>query len=286
MEQYQEILSLAVTLARDVGARMRETTASPEAFSITHKGRVDLVTEVDLWSERHITDGVRRVYPLHIVIGEETYLELEKTEKKTLSEIGAKGFCWIVDPVDGTTNFSNKLPHSVVSIGILHEGIRAIGVVYDPFRDEMFTAVKGQGAFLNDKPISVTKKEIVGDAVVATGFPYDRDIEWPKYLALSKHLMTHCRALRVFGAAALDQAWVACGRLDAFCEYGLKPWDIAAGSLIVEEAGGRSGQFIKPLGEPMTVFGSSYVFSNSHIFEALHNICEKATDFVLTEKLA
>ncbi len=264
----------AKKLARLVGARIRTELESETAAVVTHKGISDIVTEIDLWSENEILRAVAAEFPDHIVVGEETSAKLAETTGKSLPQIVSENICWIVDPLDGTTNFSNKVPHCAVSIGIADKGVRVGGVVFDPFRDEMFEAVKGGGAFLNGRPIRVGKKNELVKCLVALGFPNDRWDHWEEHRATSEALIMSCRNVRACGAAAIEISWVACGRFDGFFEYNIKPWDIAAASLIVEEAGGVSKSFGNTDGEEYSLFARSFLFSGKEIQRELVEVIE------------
>jgi myo-inositol-1(or 4)-monophosphatase len=175
---------------------------------------------------------VHKAYPEHSILAEESGSTARQEE-----------FCWIIDPLDGTTNFIHGFPQYCVSIGVQHRGALAHAVVYDPVKNELFTASKGGGAFLNDRRIRVTKCLRLQDALVGTGFPFKELGRLNLYMKQLKHLIEGSAGVRRAGAAALDLAYVACGRLDAFWEMGLSPWDMAAGALLVQEAGGLVGDF-------------------------------------------
>jgi len=191
----------------------------------------DFVTEVDRAAEAAIIQAIHAAYPEHAILGEET----------GAIDGGKQEYRWIIDPLDGTTNFIHGFPQYCVSIGIEHRGALAHGVVYDPIRDELFTASKGNGAFLNDRRIRVSKCSRLGDALVGTGFPFKELTRVDLYLKQLRQLMEKSSGVRRAGAAALDLAYVACGRLDGFWELGLLPWDMAAGALLIQEAGGLVG---------------------------------------------
>jgi len=283
--EFSKVRSVAEDAARHVGARMREILCNAEAVDIQHKGITDLVTEVDIWAEQQIKSYISESFPEHTLIGEETSSELVKTSGRSLSEISRDGVCWIIDPIDGTTNFANRIPHSVISIGVLQDGMRTFGLVFDPYRDELFTAVRGKGAFLNDRPISVSEKTSLISSVVATSFPHDNMERWEYYRHVHDTVVKSCRKVRVFGAAALEQCWVACGRLDAFLAYNLQPWDIAAGALIVTEAGGKVGCFVDPNYEDVT-FSASLLVAGEGIFDTLFNLTHQADAVAQQENLS
>lgn len=274
---YTKVVDVAKGLSRRLGARIREEVQSDRVATVSHKGISDIVTEIDIWSEEEIIKTVGKEFPDHLVIGEETSGKLAEDTKKSLPELVKENVCWVVDPLDGTTNFSNKVPHCAVSIGIVERGVRVGGVVYDPFREELFEAVKGQGAFLNGKRISVSKKTELVQSLMAVGFPNDRWTHWEEHRTTTEALIMSCRNVRACGAAAIEISWVACGRFDGFFEYDIKPWDICAGSLIVEEAGGKAKTFGSLTGEPFSLFGRAHLFSNDGIYAGLVEVIETKT---------
>lgn len=200
--------------------------------SYKQKRRADLLTIADLESQAAILGALRRAFPGDDFVAEEDAVKLTGAEH-----------LWVVDPLDGTTNFAHGYPVSCVSIGVLKNGAPALGGVYDPFRDELFLARAGAGATMNGKRLRVTKTRRLEDALLITGFAYDRAKRADFYLSRFKAFMTRCHDVRRSGSAALDMAWVAAGRADGFWEYELNPWDVAAGWLLVQEAGGRVTDF-------------------------------------------
>ncbi|MCB9762217.1 MAG: inositol monophosphatase [Alphaproteobacteria bacterium] len=217
------MIELARRAARAAGRLQLER----RALQVDHKGALDLVTQVDLASEALIRDMLSAEAPGIPIQGEEGG--------------GAEGAAtrWIVDPLDGTTNFVHGLPHWCVSIALLTDGALALGVVYDPNRDELFEARRGGGAALNGATIRTSSTSSLSGSLVASGFPYDRRQRIDFYLSFVREMLLRTQGFRRAGAAALDLAWVAAGRLDGFWEFNLNPWDIAAGALLVREAGGR-----------------------------------------------
>jgi myo-inositol-1(or 4)-monophosphatase len=196
------------------------------ARTIEFKGGIDLVTDADKASEVALLAFLRSRHPGHAVLAEESGV----TE--------GQGVRWIVDPLDGTTNYAHRVPHFCVSVGAESNGTLLAGAVYDPVRDELFSAGKGQGATLNGKPLQASPNTEVGRALLCTGFPYDVRERPEAPLGLFTRIVTQVQGVRRMGSAALDLAYVAAGRYDGFWEFGLKPWDIAAGALLVQEAGG------------------------------------------------
>ncbi|MCG3206139.1 MAG: hypothetical protein KCHDKBKB_02866 [Elusimicrobia bacterium] len=211
---------------------------------ISYKSSTDPVTQVDRASEKAIVKAIRKNFPSHAFLGEETTF-LNKTSFKK-REAGA--YRWIADPLDGTVNFIHRIPHFCVSVAVEREGMILAGGVYDPHRDELFMAVRGKGATLNGKKIQVSKEQSLIRSLLVTGFPYDHQQNAAMHAAFIQPFLNKFADLRRFGAAALDLSWVACGRVEAYWEFSLKPWDVAAGWLLVEEAGGRISDF---LGRPL-----------------------------------
>jgi myo-inositol-1(or 4)-monophosphatase len=224
------ILNIAIRAARRGASVINRAALAGGGLQVSSKRANDFVTEVDRGAEAAIVEVIRKAYPAHAILAEES----------GASE-GADEFRWIIDPLDGTTNFIHGFPQYCVSIGVEHKGALEHAVVYDPVRDELFTATKGRGAFLNDRRIRVSKCVKLGDALVGTGFPFKELGRVDLYLRQLRALMEKSSGVRRAGAAALDLAYVACGRLDAFWELGLSPWDMAAGTLLIQEAGGLVG---------------------------------------------
>jgi len=225
-------IDVAQALARDAGKVIREASGRDRA--VERKSAVDLVTETDRAAEEIVVRGLRTAFPDHDVVAEESAPRRADGERK----------CWYVDPLDGTTNFVHGLPHCAVSLALAEpDGAMGAAVVFDPFKEEMFTAVRGGGARLNGEPIRVSSAAVLDEALFVTGFPYDRRQHASFYLAYFESFMCRCRDVRRFGSASLDLCYVAMGRFDGFWEWRLKPWDTAAGWLIVEEAGGRVTDF-------------------------------------------
>jgi myo-inositol-1(or 4)-monophosphatase len=224
------MLNIAVRAARKAGSLINRATLEGGGLNVRSKRDKDYVTQVDQAAEEAIIGIARNAYPEHGFLGEETGAANADSE-----------YVWIIDPIDGTTNFIHGFPQYCVSIGIRHRGTMAHAVIYDPLKNELFTASKGRGAFLNDRRIRVTPLTRFGDALVGTGFPFKELDRLDLYMRQLRTMMSTCAGVRRAGAAALDLAYVACGRLDAFWELGLSPWDMAAGSLLVLEAGGLVG---------------------------------------------
>jgi len=221
------MLNTAVKAARRAGSIINRASLDLGQIKIGIKQQNDFVTEVDKAAEAAIIDTLLEVYPSHAILAEESGKSEQQSE-----------YQWIIDPLDGTTNFIHGFPQYAVSIALAHKGVLAHAVVYDPNRNELFTASKGGGAFLNDKRIRVSKCAKLDEALLGTGFPYRMFEHVDTYLAIFKEMTRRCAGVRRPGAASLDLSWVACGRIDGFWEFGLAPWDMAAGALLIQEAGG------------------------------------------------
>ncbi len=247
-----EFLETAAGIAREAGALIAGYHARGIGFEL--KGDYDLVTEADRASERLIVERLRNHFPTHAVVAEEGG-----------GQEGSSEYRWYVDPLDGTTNFAHGFPMFNVTLAVERAGEMIAGVIYDPIHDEMFTAEKGGGAYLNNRRIHVSKVGRVEDALVATGFPSRKrhenvNVHFYYQLAMMSH------GVRRAGAAALDLAYVACGRLDAFWEFGLNPWDMAAGVLLVREAGGTASDMY---GGPFSLRGAQMLTDNGTLHEPM-----------------
>ena len=247
------MLNFAIRMAKDAGRLLRDRVGT--RIDVDHKGSINLVTDVDLASERLIREAISTYYPHHEVLGEEG----------GLSESGSE-YRWIVDPLDGTTNYAHGYPIFCVSIALECKGEIVLGVVYDPMRDELFAAERGGGAALNNRPIRVSKTAELMQGLLSTGFPYDIKTSKLTNLDHWANFAMNAQALRRDGAAALDLCYVACGRFDGFWELNLSPWDTAAGSLIVTEAGGRVTNFS---GGPFSNYKPEVVASNGLIHDRM-----------------
>jgi myo-inositol-1(or 4)-monophosphatase len=226
---HEEIAGFAKEIAVEAGDILLGGFRSDRTV-VSYKSRTDLITDCDKASEAHLVARITNRFPDHTIIAEEG-------SRRDASG----GYVWYVDPLDGTNNFAHGLPFFCVSIGVLSIELRQViaGVVYNPFLDEMFYAVHGRGAFLNGDPIRVSSIDDIGISLVATGFPYDKAISENNNLKEFNRIILQIQGIRRMGSAAIDLSYVACGRLDGYWEGKLNPWDMAAGSLIVEEAGGR-----------------------------------------------
>lgn len=227
-------LNIATEAAQAAGKVIRYYQERFDQISVEHKGRNDYVSQCDLEAEQAIIKTIRKYHPNHAILAEET----GKQKGDDTSKVE-----WIIDPLDGTTNFLHQFPQYAVSIGVREKGKLTHAAIYDPVADELFTASRGAGAYLNKFRIRVTDQKSLTDSLLATGFPYHDFSYIDDYLASFKAFMTTTAGIRRAGSAALDLAYVACGRVDGFWEFNLKPWDIAAGALLIKEAGGLVTDF-------------------------------------------
>lgn len=249
-----ELKDVLLKAAKAGGALIEENFEG--VFKIENKSTVnDLVTEVDNMAEKAIIAVIKEHFPDHSIISEEQGTEIKESD-----------YDWIIDPIDGTVNFAHAIPICCVSIGVRHKGQMILGAVYNPIMKELFFAEKGKGAYLNDMKISVSKKTDFKKACLVTGFPY----KWPKSyehpIKVFERFIMEGLPVRRLGSAAIDLCWVACGRFDGFWEYNLNPWDIAAGYLIVEEAGGKITNFE---GDPYDVDDKETLATNGLIHESM-----------------
>lgn len=252
------MLNFAIETAREAGQILLEKFG--RKISVNKKGEIDLVTEADLASEKLIIEKIKSQYPKHSILAEES--------GEAVFIDGADRWKWIVDPLDGTTNFAHGYPCFCVTLALEHNDEIVIAATFDPTRDEMFSAEKGSGASLNGKPVRVSETEILSEALLVTGFPYDvarRD----NFAGNFTRMLLKSRAIRRDGSAAIDMAYVACGRFDGFWEEGLNPWDVAAGVLLIEEAGGRVSRYD---GEKIDVYTPPICASNGWIHEEMLEI--------------
>jgi myo-inositol-1(or 4)-monophosphatase len=225
------MLTIAVRAARNAGDLIQRSSQSIEKLTIDQKGLNDFASEVDRAAEQEIIKVLRHAFPDHAILAEES------------GEHDGNEYQWVIDPLDGTTNFLHGFPQYAVSIALKHKNKLELGVIYDPVRDELFTAERGGGAMLNNRRIRVTKQNTMRGALIGTGFPFKTMENIEPYLAMFRAVSADSAGIRRAGAAALDMAYVACGRLDAYWEIGVKEWDIAAGVLLVQEAGGVATDF-------------------------------------------
>jgi myo-inositol-1(or 4)-monophosphatase len=228
------MLNIAIKAARSAGAIINRASLDLDRLQVNTKAPNDFVTEVDHAAEAAIIDTLLAAYPGHGILAEES---------GTTRGARDSDYVWIIDPLDGTTNFIHGLPTYAVSIGLAFRDQVQQAVVYDPARNDLFYASKGRGAFLNDKRLRVSKRTRMADSLIGTGFPFRKGDDFGRYLRMFETVMKSCAGVRRPGAAALDLCYVAAGWYDGFFETGLSPWDVAAGSLLVTEAGGLVGNF-------------------------------------------
>lgn len=254
------LASVATDAARQAGAVLAECTRT--GFRIEHKQVINLVTDADHRAEQRIIDVIHNSFPTHPVLAEE----------RGLTEQSPSRYKWVIDPLDGTTNFAHGFPAYCVSIGVECDGRGILGVVYDPTRDELFTAQIGRGAHLNGTPIAVSKTNLLDQALLVTGFAYDIRDTPNNNLNHFVRFAINVQGLRRTGTAALDLCYVAAGRFDGFWEVALNPWDMAAGAVILREAGGRVTDF---MGNTHSIYGKELVASNGLIHQAMLNLLQE-----------
>ncbi|MCD6256025.1 MAG: inositol monophosphatase [Deltaproteobacteria bacterium] len=252
----EEYYTFAIEIAKKAGEILLDLY--PRAHEIHYKGSINIVTEADLKSEGLIKRAIKEKYPDHNILAEESGLEGRY-----------EGFKWIIDPLDGTTNFAHGFPWFCVSIALEVDGEICLGVVHNPIFKETFSALKGKGAFLNDRPIKVSKNEQMLKALLATGFPYNIHEQPEPVVSRFNKVLKLARGIRRAGSAALDLCYVACGRFDGFWEERLYPWDTAAGLLLVEEAGGMVTDF---KGDPYSIYEKEILATNGLIHKAMIDI--------------
>lgn len=261
------MLNVAVSAARAAGAIINRAALDIESVRIAQKQINDFVTEVDQAAEAAIIETLLTAYPGHAIWAEES----GRVHGAQDSE-----FVWIIDPLDGTTNFIHGFPIYCVSIALAVKGKVEQAVIYDPTRNDMFTATKGRGAYMNERRIRVSKRTQMKDCLISTGFPYRPGDDLPKYLAMFSDIVKLCAGVRRPGAAALDMAYVAAGFSDAFFESGLQPWDVAAGSLLITEAGGLVGNYT---GEANFIEQHECMAANPKIYGQLVGVLGKYSQF-------
>lgn len=255
MKNYLSIALQVEKVCKETGAYILEQAKLFESGKIEYKGKNDLVSYVDKTAETLLVKGLSGILP------EAGFLTEEQTIKTDQKE-----YTWIIDPLDGTTNFIHGLPIYAISIGLEYQQKIVVGIVYEINKDEMFRASKNDGAFLNGVKISCTKTEHINDTLLATGFPYYNFDLLPNYINLFSALMKETHGLRRLGSAAVDLAYVACGRFDGYFEYNLNAWDVAGGALLVEEAGGKCIDFN---GGDDFIHGRSIIVGNEHVCKAI-----------------
>lgn len=248
----QAFLTIAVRAARKTGDYILRQ--SDKIKSIQAKSQNDYVTNVDEAAERLLIDTISHAYPEHAFLGEES------------GKTGQSDYLWLIDPIDGTTNFIRKIPHWAISIACNYKGRTEIGVIYNPLTQELFTAIKGRGAQLNSKRMRVGVSQGLEHSLLATGFPFRNKPQLVEYMRIFNKLFPHCGDMRRAGSAALDLAYVAAGRFEGFWEFGLNDWDTAAGALMVKEAGGMISDL---KGNPNYQKSDSILAANPKVFKAV-----------------
>jgi myo-inositol-1(or 4)-monophosphatase len=257
------VMEVAVSLAVDAGRLLRHNAG--RAFDVQFKGEIDLVTEIDKEAEELIGGGIEAAFPDHAMLGEEG--------TATGVPVADAEWIWIVDPIDGTTNFAHGYPHFAVSIAVVRDGMAEIGVVYDPSRDELFTGRRGGPAELNGRNVQVSSVKELKRALLGTGFSYDLERR-DEQNEVWTHLHARCQGIRREGSAALGVVWVAAGRTDGFYERPINAWDVSAGAVIVQAAGGCVTSLT---GGPYDVFGSELTVSNGLVHGELVREIQSAT---------
>jgi len=267
-DRYNDILDTAMRAAREAGKILLHHLGDLREIEVKNNQPFNLVTEADKNSERCIVERILADFPDHAILGEESG-----------AHAGEAPYRWIIDPLDGTTNFTHAFPIFSISIAVTHESQLIVGVIYDPVRDEMFHASRGGGAFLNGAPIRVSEASSIEKAMLVTGFPYNirenPNYCYERFIAFLKE----AQAIRRLGSAALDCAYVAAGRLDGFWEVSLQPWDKAAGELLIEEAGGRVSGF---QGQKHDMFELPFLASNGRIHDEMLRVLEEAKSVTIT----
>ena len=256
------LLNIAVRAARQAGDVIARNVDRFDAFTVTEKATNDYVTEIDRAAERRIIDTIRRSYPDHAILAEESGSQ------------GCSDFQWIVDPLDGTTNFVHGFPHVAVSIAVRHRGRTEHAVVFDPLRQELFTASRGSGAQLDSRRIRVATRPNLKGALLGSGLPFRELDRLESHVKTLKTLVAGSAQVRRSGSAALDLAYVAAGRLDGFWEFGLSPWDIAAGALLVQEAGGIVAE---PNGGDDYIGSGHVAAANPRVLRAMLRVIAQST---------
>jgi myo-inositol-1(or 4)-monophosphatase len=260
-------VTIAARAARSAGNIILRYMNRIDGLNIVEKQQLDFVSEVDKLAEAEIIKELRRAYPDHAILAEES------------GQTGKGPLTWVIDPLDGTHNYLRGIPHFCVSIALLEKGVPIHAVVFDPLRDELYTASKGDGAYINDRRMRVGKRENLGGAMIATGFPFRQREHLVPQLDITRAILGQAEDIRRSGSAALDLAYVAAGRYDGYFEIGLKPWDLAAGVLLVHEAGGRYCDFAGRDGIPES---GNIVAGNLNVAKALvDTIGQQATPVLL-----
>lgn len=254
----KHLMLAARKIVEETGDFLLQELGKVQSGDIEEKGLNSLVSYVDKTAEEKLVSAFQQLLPDSVFLTEEDTIENQQGEWQ-----------WIIDPLDGTTNFIHQLPCFSISVALRHFDKTVMGIVYDPSKRECFYAYQGGGAFLNDKAIHVSDTSTLSESLMATGFPY-YDFEWlPQYLKTLEYFIQETRGIRRFGSAAIDLAYVAAGRFDAFFEYSLNAWDVAAGAYIVEQAGGKVSDFT---GKDNYLFGGEIITSNAKLYDAVADV--------------
>jgi myo-inositol-1(or 4)-monophosphatase len=256
---FDDLLAIAIRAVKESGKIQKEWLGKDKKVEL--KGEINLVTEVDKICEQRIVEIIKEAFPEHNILTEET----------PMREVSSP-YRWIIDPLDGTTNYAHGYPCFCTSIALELEGEVLLGAIYDPLLEELFTAQQGKGAFLNGEGITVSETELLTEALICTGFPYDLRESPVNNVSHFNNFIMEARAVRRDGSAALDLCYVAMGRFDGFWELKLNPWDVAAGKLLVEAAGGVVTDFA---GGPLDIYGQETLASNGRIHEEMMKVLER-----------
>jgi myo-inositol-1(or 4)-monophosphatase len=264
-KKIRSLLNFAIQTARDAGRVLTDRLG--RALQVSNKGTIDLVTEADIAAEKLIIERIKSHYPRHAILAEES-------GASGVELLGGKtDWKWIIDPLDGTTNYAHGYPCFCVSIALERAGAIELGVIYDPMRDELFAAERGQGATLNERRIRVSSVDDLNAAMLCTGFPYNVR-ERSNFERDFANFTMAAQAVRRDGSAAIDLAYLACGRFDGFWEDGLNAWDVAAGLLLIEEAGGRITDFS---GAPLDIYSPKVLASNGLVHDAMMRVLDSGS---------
>lgn len=252
---------LAISSAKEAGEILRDQIGKIQSDHIANKKPYDYVTKIDKQCEELIIGNIKKYFPTHEILAEES----GKSDHKN-------SYCWIIDPLDGTTNFIHGVPHSSIAIALSEDNDIILGVIYDPYKDELFYAEKGKGAFCNQNPITVSEQQNETYCLIATGFPFKNREMLNRYWTVLSEIFLKVSGIRRTGSAALDLAYVACGRFDGFWELRLSPWDVAAGAIIVQEAGGKITDFE---GKNNHIWNGDVIATNSFIHDFILRTVQK-----------
>ncbi|MFB4163609.1 inositol monophosphatase family protein [Alteribacillus sp. JSM 102045] len=256
MKEWKDMLLSAKIWVKEAGEKQVEKAQGPMEMN-SKTSAIDLVTELDVWTEKFLTEKIQQEYPGHVM----------RTEESGFYE-GDSDYEWVIDPIDGTVNYARGLPFFCISIGIRYKGETIAGLIHAPKLNETYEAVKGEGAFLNDRPIKVSETSMLNKAVIGTGFPYDKGTDKDNNLSHVQELVPRVGGIRRLGSAALDLAQVACGRMDGYWELKLKVWDVEAGLLVLEEAGGKT--IVSEEDKGLYVMGA-----NPYLFNTLNELIKR-----------